>query len=285
MKIKITSDSTFDLNKDYIEKEDIHVFPLYIRFGDQEFTDNQTITADEIMRRVSGGEAIPTTAAVSIGDFKEKFEELVDEGYAVIHFDISSEMSSSYSNARLAAEGLKDVYIIDSRTLSSGIGLLVCYACDLREKGYDAATIYEKVLERIPYVQASFVIDKLDYLYKGGRCSMVSYLGANLLSIKPTIQLRNGKMGVGKKRFGSYTHCVERYILETLEEFSNPDNTRVFFTSTTVTDEISELVLKLLKENTNFKEIIVNHAAGTITSHCGPNTLGILYINDGGKED
>lgn len=268
MKIKITSDSTFDLAPEYIKEQDIHVFPLYIHFGEEEFIDGVTITAEDVMKRVNAGEAIPRTAAVSVEDFKTKFEEFVSQGYAVIHFDISSEMSSSYSNACKAAEGLKDVYVIDSRSLSTGIGLLAMYACDLRAQGLDAATICEKVKARIPAVRASFVIDKLDYLYKGGRCGLFTLMSANILSIKPTINVINGKMAVGKKRFGSYKHCVERYVLETLAEFNTPDLTRVFFTTTSVSDDIVELVRKLLKENASFAEIIETHASCTITSHC-----------------
>ena len=211
----------------------------------------------------------------------EKFENILNQGYdAIIHFNLSSEMSVTHQNALNASKEFKNVYVIDSRSLSTGVGLSVLYACELRDKGLKAEEIVEKVKARIPYVQASFIINKLDYLHKGGRCSSIALLGANLLKIKPSIEVVNGKMGMAKKYMGKFEKCIVNYVNDTLTKYNNMDTTRVFLTHTKTASENIELIKNILKEKANFKEIIETTAGSTITSHCGENTIGILYFND-----
>ncbi|MEG1528566.1 MAG: DegV family protein [Clostridia bacterium] len=285
MNIKITSDSTSDLNVDYLTKQEIDIFPLYIHLGEIEYLDGITINPSKIISYVNTTKKLPSTSAVTIEDYKTKFTQYVKQGLAVIHFTISDSMSSSYNNALVASKGLPNVYVVNSQNLSTGIGLLIMYACDLRAKGLGVEEIFKKVTSRVPYVQASFVLDRLDYLYKGGRCSALALLGANVLMIRPSIEVKEGKMVVGKKQFGTLKHCIGKYIEDILAHYNNPDTTRIFFTTTTILEENRQLVLDILKEKTNFKEIIETKAGCTITSHCGPNCLGILFINDGGVKD
>lgn len=284
MKIKITADSIIDLTPEYIADNDITIIPLFITLGDKNYIDGETVFPKDIYKYVSETKVLPKTATASVARFKEVFKSYVDDGYTVIHFDISSEMSASYQSATLAAKEVGNVYTIDSRNLSSAVGLLVMYACDLRKQGLDASEIVEKVKARIPYVQASFVIDKLDYLYKGGRCSSLMLLGANILGIRPSIEVHNGKMGVGKKYITSLKKAIEKYVNDILETYNNPDYTRIMVTHTEVPNEITQRVIEILKEKSKFREINETVAGCTITSHCGPGTLGILFINDGDKQ-
>ncbi len=281
MKIKITADSIVDLWPEYIKENDITLVPFYITFGSDEYIDGVTCVPDDIYKFVEKTGILPKTAAVSQERFKKIFEEYSKEYDAVIHFNISSDMSVSYQNACAAAEGFNNVYVIDSMNLSSAVGLLVMHAVDLRNSGLSAPEIVEDIKKRIPYVQASFVIDKLDYLHKGGRCSSLTLLGANMLKIKPSIEVHNGKMGIGKKYIGAFRKCLMKYIKDTLETYNNPDYTRVMITHTLVSDECRKEVYDYVKSHTSFAEIYDTSAGCTITSHCGPNTFGILYINDG----
>jgi len=283
MKIKITADSVIDLSPKMLEDNDITLIPLYITLGGTNYKDGIDVTPDDIYAFVEKTNQLPKTAAVSVDTFKTVFGKYVSEGYSVIHFDLSSEMSASNSNAKIAAAEIGNVFVIDSRSLSSGVGLQVLYACDLVKEGLDAKTIYEKVLKRVDSVQASFIIDKLDYLYKGGRCSSLALLGANLLSIKPTIEVVDGKMIVGKKYMGSLKRALEKYVPDILTKYPNYDKKRIFITHTKIDKEIIEKVRDLIRQYADFDEILDTDAGCTITSHCGPGTLGILYYNDKGE--
>ncbi|HPG92045.1 MAG TPA: DegV family protein [Clostridia bacterium] len=283
MKIKITADSVIDLSPKMLEDNDITLIPLYITLGGTNYKDGIDVTPDDIYAFVEKTNQLPKTAAVSVDTFKTVFGKYVSEGYSVIHFDLSSEMSASNSNAKIAAAEIGNVFVIDSRSLSSGVGLQVLYACDLVKEGLDAKTIYEKVLKRVDSVQASFIIDKLDYLYKGGRCSSLALLGANLLSIKPTIEVVDGKMIVGKKYMGSLKRALEKYVPDILTKYPNYDKKRIFITHTKIDKEIIEKVRDLIRQYADFIEILDTDAGCTITSHCGPGTLGILYYNDKGE--
>lgn len=281
MDIKFTADSVIDLWPEYIKENDITIIPLFITLGNDEFIDGETCTPNDIYGYVEKSGVLPKTAAVSVERYRNEFEKNVKEGKAVIHFNLSSEMSASYQNAKIAAEGMENVYVIDSRNLSSAVGLLVMHAVDMRNDGASAKEIYDEILKRIPYVQASFVIDKLDYLYKGGRCSSLMRLGANMLGIKPSIEVRDGKMGVGKKYLGTLKKGIMKYVKDILAEYNNPDYTRIMVTHTKVSEEIAKEVCDYLKKSTSFADIYDTVASCTITSHCGPGTLGILFINDG----
>ena len=197
----------------------------------------------------------------------------------MVHIALSSEISSACANAKTVAENLENVFVVDSRSLSTGVALLCVYCAELAEKGLGAEEIAKKCEKRVPFVQASFVLKRLDYLYKGGRCSALAYFGANLLRIRPQIILKNGKMQPGRKFRGNFDQCVKKYVEGTLEDFSSPDLSHVFITYTTAEDDTLEKVRDILVER-GFKDIMITRAHATITSHCGENCLGVLYIND-----
>lgn len=281
MKIAISAESTVDLPKELLKEYDIHTIPYTIIMNGQEYFDGE-IAPEEIFSKVEETKELPKTSAINATQYEEYFASLLKDYDAVVHFALSSEISSSCKNAVLASEKLENVYVCDSKSLSTGIALLAIYARKLANDGFSAKEVYEKTNARVPYVQASFVLKKLEYLYKGGRCSALSYFGANLLHIRPQIILKNGKMGPYKKYRGNMDKVVKNYCKDTLEEFNTPDLSVGFVTYTTATPEmIKEAKQSLLDKG--FKTIYETKAGATISSHCGENTLGILYINDGDK--
>lgn len=286
--VKITSDSTSDLGESFAARG-IDVLPLVVTLGENSYYDGLDIQPPEIFDYVKKTGILPKTAARSIEDFTSFFKKYTDEGHQVIHFNISSHFSSSNQYANAAAQSLPGVYVIDTLNLSSGSGLLVMYAQDLADQGTDAETIVQKVKQRVPYVQASFVVDTMDYLKKGGRCSGVASFAASVLKIKPTILVKDGKMVVGKKYMGSFDKVILKYVDDTLASFNNPDPKRIFITHTHASPEVVEAVRNKIIENREkagkpaFENIIETLAGCTITSHCGKSTLGILFINDGGE--
>lgn len=279
MNIAISVESTNDLSKELILENDIHVIPYAVTLGDNTFKDGE-ISTEEIFKFVDEKGVLPKTNAINEFEYTEYFEELKKEYDAVVHICLSSGLSSSCGNAMRAAKELKDVYVVDSLSLSTGIGLLALYARDLAEEGYDAKSIAEMVEKRVDKLQVSFVIERLDYLYKGGRCNSLQFYGANLLKLRPRIVVKNGKMGSDKKYRGQMGRVVTNYCEDTLNEFHTPDLKRVFVTYTTATTEMVVAAKLALKER-GFKEIYETRAGCTIASHCGGNTLGILYFNDG----
>lgn len=276
--VKITCDSTADLDQEF-QKRGIDFLPLYVTLGDKNYYDGVDITPPDIFKFVKEKKILPKTAARSEEDFYTFFNSYVEKGMEVVHFNISSKFSASNAEAQKAAARLKGVYVVDSFNLSSGTGLLAMYAKDLADEGADAQTIYNRCIERIPHVQASFVVDTMEYLYKGGRCSGVASFMASVLRIKPMILVRDGAMVVGKKYMGSFDKVILKYVNDTLERFNTPDLTRIFITHTYAEDKTVQLVREEIKRLVPFAEIIETHAGCTVTSHCGKNTLGILYIN------
>lgn len=279
MKIAISAESTIDITEEIKKANDIKIVPFQIFLGDENKLDGE-ITSKEIIEFVNKNKTLPKTGAVNSIQFEEHFKNIKKEYDAIIHFSLSSELSSAYNNAKSVADTMENVYVIDTRSLSTGIALLALYAVELKKQGLEAKDIYEKCLKRVPFVQTSFELMRLDYLYKGGRCSSLAYFGANLLKIRPQIIVKNGKMVSGKKYRGNFEHVVNKYCEDVLSEFNTPDLSTVFITYTTASDEVVDSVKKLL-QNRGFKNIYVTTAGGTITSHCGENCLGILYINDG----
>ncbi|MBR2449079.1 MAG: DegV family protein [Clostridia bacterium] len=280
MKIAISTESTADLTKELIEENGFKIIAYPIQLGDKNCFDGE-ISTEEIISFVNQNKILPKTAAVNDYRFTEYFSELLKDYDAVIHFSLSSELSATYNNAVRSAKELKNVYVVDTRSLSTGIALLALYAKKLVDQGKGAKEIYELCLKRVPFVQASFELKRLDYLYKGGRCNALTLFGANLLKIRPQIIVDNGKMIPGKKYRGNFAHVVKNYCQDVLDKFNNPDLSVGFVTYTTADDEIIESAKEYLKER-GFKNIYVTRAGGTITSHCGEDCLGILYINDGG---
>ncbi len=277
-KIAISLDSACDLSKELIEKYDFKVIPFGVNLGDKFFYDGE-ITPEEIFEYADNNKTLPKTNAVNEEAFKEHFAKILNDYDAIIHFDISSEMSSAYQNAVNASKNFKNVYVVDSRTLSTAISLEAIYAKKLTETMDDPAKIVELVKKRIPAVQASFIIERLDYLYKGGRCSGLALLGANLLKIRPEIEVLNGNMKNTEKFRGKMADCVTKYCRATLEKYNHPDKSVIFITHSVADKELVDAAKAVVSEY-GFENVYETTAGCTVSSHCGKNTLGILYIND-----
>ncbi len=282
MKVAITAESTIDMPKDLLKQYNINTLPFMVILGENEYKDGE-ITSADIFKFVQEQKVLPKTSAINKESYRNFFEEQLKNCDAIVHLSLSSQISSSCQNAKDVASEMKNVYVIDTLSLSTGIALLAVYASELAVKGETAQEIYDKVTARVPSVQASFVIERLDYLYKGGRCSALSLFGANLLRLRPQIILKEGKMGAYRKYRGSMDKVVENYCADVLEEFNTPDKKVAFLTYTTATEGMIAAAKKALQEK-GFEKIYETTAGATITSHCGEHTLGILYLNDGAKE-
>lgn len=279
MKVKIISDSTCDLSKELIEKYDIEILPLYVCLNDKTMKDGLEVTPDDIYEYVDESGKLPSTSAANLGDYLDVFKPWVEQGYEVVHFNISGEFSSSYRNACMAAEELGHCYVVDSRNLSTGQGLVVLHGAEMAQNGATGEEIFNSCNDITSKVEASFIIDKLDYLYKGGRCSALSAFGANLLSLKPCIEVIDGKMKPTKKYRGNFGRVILSYVSDKLKDRDDINKKRIFVTHTKCDREIIDDVIKAVKEIApDFEEVIETTAGCTITTHCGPNTLGILYV-------
>ncbi len=283
MKIAISAESTIDMPKDLLAKFDIHTVPFTILLGDKTKLDGE-INSQEIFDYVYETKVLPKTSAVNEYQFHKHFTKLLENYDAIIHFSISKFMSSAYDNACKIANELKNVYVVDTKSLSTGIALQAIYAKKLVDLNYNPEEIIAKVNKRIPHDQASFILSRLDYLYKGGRCSALSLIGADILRLRPQIIVKNGKMEPHKKFRGNYSTNVIKYVNETLEEFNNPDKENIFITYSSASKEIVDNVYEILK-NQGFRNIYITTAGGTVSSHCGEHCLGILYFNDGEQKD
>lgn len=276
MAIKITSDSTCDLSKELLERYQVTVMPLCVNLGDKVYRDGEDIVPSDIFNYVAKTGNLPTTSAINIGDYQDFFAPLAAEYEAVIHINLGSGFSSCHQNALLAAEEFDNVFAVDSCNLSSGQGLMVIEAALAAQRGEKAEDIVAMLKELTGRIDTSFVLDKLDYLAKGGRCSSVVALGANLLKLKPCINLEHGKMDVGKKYRGVWAKTLPGYAKDRLEG-KDVCKDRVFITWTSCPPEmVAELRAQLEAEG--FGEILETVAGSTITSHCGPNCLGVLFI-------
>ena len=283
MKIAISTETTLDIPKELQKQYDISVIAFPVILGDKIGLDGE-ITPQDIFEYVDQSGVLPKTSALNEYQYDKYFTKLLRSYDAVIHICLSSGISSTINNARNAASIMKNVYVVDSKSLSSGIALEAIYARKLADQGLELEEIVKKVEARVPYVQASFVINSLNYLYKGGRCSGLARFSAMLFRIKPQIIVKDGKMMPQKKYHGRNEQCVEQYCKDTLEEFNNPDLSIAFVTHTYATPEMVKIAYDALKKR-GFKTIYETKAQATITSHCGPKTIGILFINDGMKEE
>ena len=277
-KIKITCDSTCDLTPDLYKKYDVEVVPLGVVLGDILHHDSVDIAAEQVFDYVKDSGVLPKTSAVSIDEYSRFFSKYTAQGYSVVHINLSSDLSICNQNANLAAQELDGVYVIDSRNLSSGSGLLVIAAAELAAEGLSAEEIVERITALTEKVDASFVLQTLDYLRKGGRCSGIVALGANALRLRPEIEVVGGKMQVGKKYRGKLDKSVADYVRGRLEGRTDIDTKRIFITHSGVPDETVEMVRDVIKFHHNFSEILVSNAGCTISSHCGPSCLGVLFI-------
>ncbi len=282
MKIAVSAESTIDLPKNLLEKYQINTIPFTVLLGEKAGLDGD-ITPEVIFDYVDKTGVLPKTSAVNEFQYDEYFKGLKKEYDAIIHISLSSEISSSCQNATNVAKGMKDVYVINSKSLSTGIALLAIYARQLVDQGLAAKEVAEKVSARVPAVQASFVLNTVEYLYKGGRCSSLQRFGVNLLRIKPQIIVKkDGTMSSGSKYRGKNREVVEKYCLDTLKEFNKPNKDLVFVTHSSASQDMVDVAKDILTRK-GFKEIIETYAGATISSHCGPKCLGILYFNDGNK--
>ena len=278
MSIRITTDSTCDLGES-IQKRGIGVVPLSVILGPKTYKDGIDIVPQDIFSYVAKTNELPKTAAPSIGDYEDFFRPYVENGDTVIHFNISSKSSSSYSSAVGAAKLFGDkVHIVDSKALSSGQGLLVMKACDLAEEGKSAEEIVNTVNILRDKVNTSFIPDRLDYLFKGGRCSRMQMYGANILKIHPMITMVDGQLTVKKKVRGSMEKCIVSYIEDLYEQYPKYDKTRCFITHSNADESVVEVAKARTKELFSFDEILETTDGSIITSHCGRNTLGLLFI-------
>lgn len=283
MKIHISADSTCDLSSEILEQYNISIMPLYVSLGDKDCLDGVTIQPQDIYDYYAATKKLPKSGARSAEDYSEFFKGILAKGYdAIVHFTISADMSASYANAEIASRDFDNVYVVDTRQLSTGIGLLVLDACDMVKAGLSAKEIVERAVSRTAATKSSFIVDTLEFLYKGGRCSSLAYLGANLLQIKPCLEVKNGLIGVETKPMGRYRRCVAKYCESILKKATNPDPKRCFVTHTKMDEGIAEEVIATVKSWGIFDEVIETTAGSTITTHCGANTIGILYINDNG---
>lgn len=277
-KILIASDSTSDLNSELIERYGVKILPLGVAIGQEQYTDGVDINPDMIYEAYEKTGVLPKTSAVNIADFEDFFRAETEAGYTVIFFTISSGMSSTYQNACVAAEGFDRVFVVDTKNLSTGGGLLVCKAGDMVKEGKSAEEIVETCNSLAQCVDASFVIDSLEFLYKGGRCSALAAFGANLLQLKPCIVVRDGKMGVSKKYRGKFADVLRKYVAEQIGDASEIDMKRVFVTHAGCDPEVYNACAEEVKSLAPFEEVQITRAGCTISSHCGRNTLGVLFI-------
>lgn len=278
MNIKIISDSTCDLSKELIEKYDISIIPLTVIKDGKSYSDGVDITTADIFAHVAAGGDLCSTAALNIEEYTNVFSQYSNKYDGVIHINISSGFSSCHQNARLAAEEFDNVRVIDSRNLSTGQGLVVLTACELAKTCESLDEIVEKLSEMIPKVEASFLLDRLEYMVKGGRCSSAAALGANLLGLKPCIEVKDGKMSVVKKYRGNYSKCLASYVKDRLANREDLARKHLFVTRTPVTDECLNAVKNAVDEYADFENIYWTEAGCTVSCHCGPGTLGVLFI-------
>ena len=281
-KVVITADRTCDLNKDLVKRYDIHEMPLHIVIGGESYEDWENITPEELYDIFYKTKELPHTTAVSVGEYTDFFKGFVDEGYDVVHISLGSKLSVTHQSSALAAQEFDGhVFSVDSCSLSTGSGLLVIKAAEMRDKGMSAKEIAEAIEGMVTKSHASFVLDRLDFMRAGGRCSMIAMLGANLLSLKPSIEVVNtdgGAMVVGKKYRGKYDKVLLQYMEDTLNKYDNIDHDRVFITHAGANEEYVDAVYQALKAKKIFDEILITRASCTISSHCGPNTLGVLFM-------
>lgn len=279
--IIISADSTCDLGPDLIDIHNIDIIPLHILLDGKDYRDILDINPDMIFNYYNEHKVLPTTAAPNVQEYIDHFSKWDSEKYDIIHFSIGSGLSSSYQNSLLASNELNNVYTIDAKNITSGIGLLILKAVEFENKGFTTKQIYDSILPLVNKVDASFVVDSLLYLQEGGRVSSLAALSSNLLNIKPAIKVftkLDGKLDVNKKYRGNLKKVVIKYISDILINADEIDNSTAFITHSGVSEEILEIIQDELYNTVNFTNIHVVRAGSTISSHCGENTVGIMFI-------
>lgn len=279
--VAVLTESPADLSQELIERYGVHVMPMTVILGDREFLDGVDITPDDIYAYYREKRELAKTAANAPEKYRAFFQQFLDKGMEVVFINLSSGISAACQNAAIAAGEMEGVYTVDSEQLSSGIALLVIKACEMRDQGFPAAEIAQAVRAMRGLVHTSFVLDTLTYLHKGGRCSGLELLGANLLGIKPCIQMSGGKLDVGKKYRGKLVNVYVQYALDQLAGRDDLDLDRIFITHSGIGDAELKKLRAEVQKNTRFKEILICRAGGIISAHCGPNTMGVLFMTQG----
>lgn len=278
-KVIISSDSTCDLSNELIAKYDIKIVPMPITMGTDSYLDGVDATALDVFKYFETTGELAKSSASPVSTYHDFFKKYIDDGYEIVHISLSSNLSATHNNSLMASKEFEGCYSIDSKNLSTGTGLLVIEAAIQRDNGLSAAEIAENIQARAEKVNASFVIDTLKYLAKGGRCSSVAALGANMLQLKPCIEVNNGSMSVTKKYRGKFSACLANYVSDRLKDNDGIDTSRIFVTHSHCSPEVVEMVKQEVAKYKKFDEILETTAGCTISVHCGPNTLGILYFN------
>lgn len=279
--IRIISDSTCDLSKELLDKYNIAIRPLYVHLGEDEYVDGVDVTPDDLYKWADANKSTPKTSVFSLPEAMELFQMYTDAGDEIIAFSVSDEMSSSGNVMRMAAEELgkeDSIHVINSASLSTGIGLLIIEAAVMAENGLPAAEIVARIEELKPLVRASFVVDTLTYLHRGGRCSGVAALAGGMLKLHPKIMVTDGKMNPEKKYRGKMKSVIMDYVKDMEEDLKAAKPDRVFITHSGCEQEIIDMVREYLQGLNVFNEIHVTRAGSVISSHCGPGTLGVLFI-------
>lgn len=278
-RVKVFCDSTCDLSQSIYEKYDIGIVPLHVLIDDDEYLDTVDISGRELLDLSENKSTLPKSSAVTVTEYIEKFKPYVDRGYKIVHINISSKFSSCYQNCCLAAQELEGVYPVDSYNLSTGSGHLAVAAAEMALDGeLSAKEIADKLNEMKKRLDVSFVINRLDNLRKGGRCSALTALGANLLNLKPCIEVHDGAMGVGRKFRGNMDKVIPQYIAAKLKDRSDVQLDRIFVTHSPMDKKLVEMAVNEVKKYQQFKEILVTSAGATVCTHCGKGTIGVLFF-------
>ena len=278
MNFKILSDSTCDLSTELLQTNNIGIIPLTVIKDGVAYSDGITITPDEIFAHVASGGSLCTTTALNADEYISHFSKYADSYDGVLHINIGSAFSSCYQNACIAAEEFSNVRVVDSMNLSTGQGLVVLYACKIAPECSSIDELQQKVQAFTEKVEASFLLNRLEYMVKGGRCSSAAALGANLLNLKPCIEVKNGKMSVVKKYRGNYSKCLASYVKDRLADRDDLDRGTLFVTRTPVEDDCLSSVKDAVNSYADFENIYWTMAGCTVSCHCGPGTLGVLFV-------
>lgn len=281
-KVILSTDSTCDLSAELKQKYSVKYMPYHINLDGKEYLDNVDITPEEIFKAYEERKLLPKTAAINAADYEDYFRKLTENGEEVIHINLGGALSASYNNSRLAAMECEGVYVVDSCNLSTGIGHLVIEAAKMIEEGLGAKEIADKLEILKSKVHSSFILDTLEYMHAGGRCSSVVKLGANLLKLKPCIEVNNadGSMNVGKKYRGELESVLSKYVKERLSAEEKLRTDKIFITYSAGDPKYIEIIKNAVTECADFDEIYITNASCTISCHCGPNTFGILYMTE-----
>ena len=274
----LTSDSVCDLSEEMCRQLNVKVIPLTVIEGDESFKDGVDITPDRIYDIYREEGLLPKTTAISPQEFLDFFGPLVEEGYEIVHLDISSKLSGTYQNACIAAAELGSIHVIDTCHLTTSMGLLLMEGCRLRDAGKSAQEIADHLEACKEKLVTTFVVDTLEFLWKGGRCSGVTALGANLLKIRPCLEMQDGELKVGKKYRGSMEKVYEQYIRELLNRDDIDLRAGILTHSGGISQEVLDRLAQLVKALIPFENLYIMRAGCTVTSHCGPGTLGMIFI-------